>query len=86
MYRQLAESMAGLPPGSDPILDVAGTAFHLVELAPGVTLAEVVAKTGARSPEKKGASITDWFISADTNDWYSGRHDRHRCLEPPRPT
>ena len=29
------------------VLDVAGTAFHLVEMAPGVTLAEVVAKTGA---------------------------------------
>jgi 3-oxoacid CoA-transferase subunit B len=29
------------------VLDVAGTAFHLVEMAPGVTLADVVAKTGA---------------------------------------
>jgi 3-oxoacid CoA-transferase subunit B len=34
-------------------LDVAGTAFHLVELAPGGTLAEVVAKTGARSPQRR---------------------------------
>ena len=29
------------------VLDVAGTGFHMVELAPGVLLAEVVAKTGA---------------------------------------
>jgi 3-oxoacid CoA-transferase subunit B len=29
------------------VFDVAGTAFHLVEMAPGVTLADVVAKTGA---------------------------------------
>jgi 3-oxoacid CoA-transferase subunit B len=41
------------------VLDVAGTAFHLVELAPGVTLAEVVAKTGAAVTAKVGALNAD---------------------------
>jgi acyl CoA:acetate/3-ketoacid CoA transferase beta subunit len=34
------------------VLDEAGTAFHLVELAPGVTFAYVVAKTGAQQPPR----------------------------------
>jgi 3-oxoacid CoA-transferase subunit B len=41
------------------VLDVAGTAFHLVELAPGVTIAEVVAKTGAAVTAKTGALTAD---------------------------
>jgi acyl CoA:acetate/3-ketoacid CoA transferase beta subunit len=35
------------------VLDAAGTAFHLVELAPGVTIAKMVAKIGS-------AVTADW--------------------------
>ena len=43
----------------DAVLDVAGSAFHVVELASGVTPAEVIAKTGAAVTAKKGALAAD---------------------------
>jgi len=35
------------------VLDVAGSAFHVVELASGVTLAEVMARPVPRSPRSR---------------------------------
>jgi 3-oxoacid CoA-transferase subunit B len=43
------------------VLDVVGTGFHLVELAPGVTLAEMVARTGAP------LSNVEQFITPDAD-------------------
>ena len=52
-----------------PVSPARGGAFHVVELASGVTLAEVIAKTGAAVIAKKGALVTDWFINTDTDYW-----------------
>ena len=41
------------------VLDVAGSAFHGVELASEVTLVEVIAETGAAVTAKKGAQAAD---------------------------
>jgi AcrR family transcriptional regulator len=68
------------------VLYVAGTAFHLVELAPGVTLAEVAAKTGHRKGREcrllTGSSVltqTTGILAAMTDTAAPNRLDRRKA-------